>query len=383
MIGSILYINWMVFLTSKILIPEVPSVSWGHQILGISYEITTLDNSIKEFICDLNEEGFDEAFIQRVAQDIKLHPSGYHEYCEFWSNGTVKASLPYKDGKAHGHVHAWYENGVDAFKGYFHEGVKQGIHISFYKTDQSSKQKRHSVLVYNKKGELSGQQQRSYESGDLWVSVDFKNGKIDGELFIYSDDKQKKDEFLYRLYRNNKVVTKEYDPDRRPFRNYDTPDSRHLRDIEKKIIQRAYKELQVTACGAGGSCPFDIESVSISFVVKEKGSLYKARKLMIKIREMYLDVINKHEKIRPYLRNYPFLIDDIEVSLSFSDPKSSKPSEIEVVHAMVGRKSEIYYYTKDLKKKNAHKLFMKESYHEVKNQGAKDKDKVSIKTSTK
>lgn len=373
----------MVFLTSKILIPDIPSVSWGRQILGINYEMTTLDNSIRDFVSDLSEEGFDDAFIQRVAQEVKLHPFGYHEYREFWSNGMIKARLPYKNGKAHGHIHGWYDNGVDAFKGYFCEGVKQGIHISFYKTDKNSKQKRNTVLIFNREGDLSGQQRRSYKSGDLWVSVDFKNGKIDGELFIYSDIKEKKDEFLYRFYRNNRVVTKEYDPDRRPLRNYDTLDSQYLREIEKKIIQKAYKELQLTVCGTGGSCPFDIESVSIGFLAKEKGTLNKSRELMIKLREMYLDIINENEKIRPYLRNYPFLVDDIEVSLSFSNPKTSKPSEIEVVHAMVGRSNNVFYYTNDELKKNSHKLFMKESYHEVKDRVAKDKEKPSEKTSTK
>ena len=54
------------------------------------------------------------------------------EYTEYWSNGQIKVKAAFKNGLADGHIHGWYENGCDAFKAYFSEGIKQGSHMAFF-----------------------------------------------------------------------------------------------------------------------------------------------------------------------------------------------------------------------------------------------------------
>jgi antitoxin component YwqK of YwqJK toxin-antitoxin module len=90
---------------------------------------------------------FEKEFIEKIRESVKKQPTG--EYVEYWGNGVLKAKLPYKDGKPNGHIHGWYDNGRDAFKGFFTEGVKQGIHITFYRTEEKDHTNQARILVYD------------------------------------------------------------------------------------------------------------------------------------------------------------------------------------------------------------------------------------------
>ena len=170
---------WMGYLSADVVRIDDPNKitsEWEERVLGIKYGVTTLEKAAHEMVNGLISDIFDETFIQKISEAIKKKPTGEGEFLDYWENGTLKAKLPFKDGKAHGHLHGWYENGADAFKGHFSNGVKQGVHIIFYRSGGRENGNKARRLTYSVDGKLDGDQQKTYENGRLWLSVEYENG---------------------------------------------------------------------------------------------------------------------------------------------------------------------------------------------------------------
>ena len=88
--------------------------------------------------------------------------------------------------------------------------------------------------------------------------------------------------------------------------------------LEKEVA----KEYRLRCWGAGGSMPTDIRSISVKFERKNPATIEEARTLMVGITEKFRTIINEHENIRPFLRDYPFPQNRIEISISFKQKKS-------------------------------------------------------------
>ena len=114
-----------------------------------------------------------------------------------------------------------------------------------------------------------------------------------------------------------------------------------IHQFEKKIK----KERGLQAYGSGGSMPFDVESISVSFSLFKNMSIEDARKLEVDLIEELKQMVTAHAKIRPFLREYPFNSARARVSLSFY-PKD----EGNLVHVFNARDT-IFYYVKDSNEK--------------------------------
>jgi len=66
------------------------------------------------------------------------------------------------------------------------------------------------------------------------------------------------------------------------------------------------KEYGLVCDESGGRMPHDVEQISISFCCYRRATVEEARELFVTVTEKFIDKINKHEKIRPFLREYPF-----------------------------------------------------------------------------
>ncbi len=91
----------------------------------------TLSGAIRELIIGVTEPYFGESLLEKIAE-MERTRLYIGEFIEYWDNGQIKVKAAFKNGWADGHIHGWYENGYDAFKGYFSEGIKQGIHMAFF-----------------------------------------------------------------------------------------------------------------------------------------------------------------------------------------------------------------------------------------------------------
>ena len=90
--------------------------------------------------------------------------------------------------------------------------------------------------------------------------------------------------------------------------------------------------------------PFDVVSFDVSFWVRKKGTVEEARQLIVKLKEKLTTIINKHEKIRPYLREFPFPLMKAKVDISFPEQdKNGVYYNKSVTLASVGSNGKIYY----------------------------------------
>ncbi len=334
-------ISWIFGTNIGIESPKKITRAWESKVLGIKYGITTLDNAVDEMVAGLIDEIFDKAFIQKIKEEIDRHPVGEGVYIEYWPNGTLKARLPYKDGKAHGHVHGWYKNGHDAFKGYFKEGLKQGIHITFFEADSRENMNKARLLVYNEKGELNRDQNTYHINGRLWICIPYKNGVAHGPLEGWDENREP---FLAAQYKNGVLQKRPPPPPiRRPREKNVEHD--YVDEVIDEFIKIAQKEFGVIPYGTGGAMPFDVETISVHFKCLKKGTVEEGRKLMVLLTEKLTMLMNKHEKLRPYLREYPCTTKRADVYLNFCNENGKMNDDGSICSVVVGKGNTIAYGT--------------------------------------
>jgi hypothetical protein len=144
----------------------------------------------------------------------------------------------------------------------------------------------------------------------------------------------------------------------------DIPYDQYANEIIKEFVTEMRKEFGLKCLGSGGSMPNDVESIEIMLVSYEKASEEKARELEIKATERLTAMVNAHEKIRPFLREYPFPPQRAEVMISFID-KNMKPFSSDSVALIFQAKGNLNYRAYNPKTKQYTVLF-NESYEEAK-----------------
>ncbi len=320
--------------------PKEITSEWEKNFLGIKYQVTTLDNAVHEIVDGLIDSYFKKDFFDRVSAELKKNPTGEGEYLEYWNNGTLKARLPYKDGKAHGHLHGWYDNGCDAFKGFFENGMKQGIHITFFHKEPDEHQRKSRLLIFNKKGMLNGDIRVYHPTGRLWFAIEYENGKANGPLESWGLDKK----YLVCAQYKNGILQKEppIPPEKRG-RLKPAPYGKYVDEATNEFLNFAYKKFGMTCWGSGGSMPFDVENIGVQLSIRKKGTIEEARELIVNLKEKLTQIINQHEKLRPYLREFPFTPSRAQVYLSFCDKKGQKNKDGSVAYVLAGNEKDICY----------------------------------------
>ncbi len=118
--------------------------------------------------------------------------------------------------------------------------------------------------------------------------------------------------------------------------------TQYVAEITRAFSKQIKKEFGLQCEGSGGCMPYDIEEISIKFVAHQIASVEQARELEVKITERLVQMINVHEKIKPFLRETPFPSHRTRVGISFY-PRNNTPytdSGVAYVSQVNGR---IYY----------------------------------------
>lgn len=100
--------------------------------------------------------------------------------------------------------------------------------------------------------------------------------------------------------------------------------------------------------GSGGSMPTDVEKIEVMFISYAHLGVAEARKLEVAAVEDLLRRINSHEKIRPYLREYPFHPDRVDILISFRTKTDDYPLDGSVA-LMFLAKNKIFYRAAEMK----------------------------------
>lgn len=93
----------------------------------------------------------------------------------------------------------------------------------------------------------------------------------------------------------------------------------YVDEVTKEMVKQAAKKLNLRCTGTGGSMPDDIQSIQICFHTDTPLELEQARLLEVEAIELFHEIVNQHEKIRPYLREYPFSLNRCEISITAPD----------------------------------------------------------------
>ena len=92
-----------------------------------------------------------------------------------------------------------------------------------------------------------------------------------------------------------------------------------------------------------------IEEIEVLFSSYHKRSLEEVRQMEVLGIQKLLKKINDHEKIRPYLREYPFKSDRVEMSISFQTKDNHRITDGHVTYVSL-IKNKIFYDAAEMRK---------------------------------
>ena len=116
----------------------------------------------------------------------------------------------------------------------------------------------------------------------------------------------------------------------------------YVNQIVKEFAQVMKEDLGLRCIGEGGRMPYDVETIAVDFISYQNASIDQARLLEVKATEKLLQIVNNHEKIRPYLREFPFKFNRADVSIAFRKTDNSRYTDRSVT-LVYQAKNKIYY----------------------------------------
>ena len=108
--------------------------------------------------------------------------------------------------------------------------------------------------------------------------------------------------------------------------------------VNSQTSKEVKKELNLVAIGTGGALMYDVKMSALSFKCYREIDIEKGRELIVKIIEKYLKNINEYRPIRPYLHNYPFKVENIEIRMfiSKSDGRDIPDGQLNYISCLDG-----------------------------------------------
>lgn len=107
---------------------------------------------------------------------------------------------------------------------------------------------------------------------------------------------------------------------RQPAHEDRAPYVKYYKEIVGDFAQKTKTSYNLRCIAEGGQMPYDVEKVELGFISYQRASIEEARKLEVLVSEDLARAINAHQKIRPYLREYPFPASRTNISISFNKP---------------------------------------------------------------
>lgn len=146
---------------------------------------------------------------------------------------------------------------------------------------------------------------------------------------------------------------------------YQLPEYEKIADkITAETAIKLEKEKGLILAGTGGGMMHDIQEMSMAFHFYYKSVDTKtARELLVYSVEEYLSAINSNEKVRPYLHNYPFTSQNVEIVIYFYNPDRSDVSLGKLSIAAAKPRKVVYYI--DYPEKHTIKAVYEETYQDA------------------
>lgn len=146
-------------------------------------------------------------------------------------------------------------------------------------------------------------------------------------------------------------------------KNYQfTNDEKLADEIIKKVAYELKREKGLIPCGTGGQMMDEIQMLALSFDYNKNISIEEGRQLLLTAIGEFTSAINRDERIRPYLANYPFLPKNVQIRIFLKNPdRSTQPDRLVVVSAI----NSVLEYEIDDPNGPLFKTIHKETYEEA------------------
>ncbi len=131
---------------------------------------------------------------------------------------------------------------------------------------------------------------------------------------------------------------------------------KYVNEIVQEFRTEMARDYNLICIGGGGRMPYDVEEIKVEFHAQTQATLEEARELEIKVTQRFLDKINQHTKIRPFLREHPFKPFRAEVSITFVNEQGHWWPPNESIAFVFQVKNKIHYFKNDLLKECAIKI---------------------------
>jgi 3-dehydroquinate synthase class II len=135
-------------------------------------------------------------------------------------------------------------------------------------------------------------------------------------------------------------------------------------EIMRKVAIELIKTSRLYPCGVGGQMMDQVKMLALSFDYKEPIQIDEARALLIKSVDTFLLAVNTDERVRPYLNNYPFRPQNLEVRIFLKAPDGREVpiGELCVISSIEGT----FNYDVSNLERNRHITVLIETYAEAK-----------------
>ena len=118
--------------------------------------------------------------------------------------------------------------------------------------------------------------------------------------------------------------------------------SHSVHEIVDSLEKEMKEQFGLVCIGSGGSMPYDIQSIRVDFVIHKQVSIEEARELEIRATERFVEIVNAHEVVRPYLRDYPWDHNRARIIISFHRENGNDYSQ--GVRFILQAKDQLFYF---------------------------------------
>lgn len=131
--------------------------------------------------------------------------------------------------------------------------------------------------------------------------------------------------------------------------------------ITVDVAEKLTKRYHMRVIGISGGMAGHVNTIGLHFQIHGPLTKEKLREILVNSVEVFLTSINADEKIRPFLKNYPFTEKEIKIAIFIVDESGIHvyDPDIAVAAAMRGK---IWYFTEDRSDKFEYKQEIEENY---------------------
>jgi hypothetical protein len=141
--------------------------------------------------------------------------------------------------------------------------------------------------------------------------------------------------------------------------------TQYVAEVTSTFLKQVYKEFGIECGASGGSMPYDVEEIYVQLSAYRSATVEEARELEVILTEKFVQVINAHEKLRPFLREYPFPASRAVIALSFEKSKKKNRCTDNDVSFVCHAKNRLYYLAKNPDNPHVDKDIKDEPYEEA------------------